>query len=292
MPELPDLEAYREALAPRVIGQPIRALRFANPFLLRSVQPRPGALVGQTVREVRRLGKRLALGVDGDLWLVLHLMLAGRLQWLAPGAKLPGKLGLLAIDFANGTLALTEAGSKRRASVHIVAGEAALAAHDPGGVEPLAVDGPAFVAALRAENHTLKRALTNPHQLAGIGNAYSDEILHRARLSPLQTTAKLTDDAALRLHAATVAVLTEWRDRLGAEARAAWPSKVTAFRPEMAVHGKFGQPCPVCGSPVQRIVNGEHECNYCARCQTEGRLLADRALSKLLHDLWPRTLAE
>ncbi len=292
MPELPDIDAYCLALSTRVLGQPVRALRFANPFVLRSVAPRPDTLIGQPVRNVRRLGKRIALGFDGDLWLVLHLMIAGRLQWKPPGQKIPAKLGLLAVDFDRGTLLMTEAGSKRRASVHIVSDEAALAAHDPGGVEPLQVPTDAFIAALQTENHTLKRALTNPKQIAGIGNAYSDEILHRARLSPLLTTAKLSAEAGARLHHATVAVLGEWRDRLCAEATAAWPEKVTAFRPEMAVHGKFGQPCPDCGSPVQRIVYAENECNYCARCQTDGRLLADRALSKLLHDLWPRTLAE
>ena len=292
MPELPDLEAYRTALQPRIVGQVLTAIRFPHPFVLRTVTPRPDVLVGKRVLETRRLGKRLVLGFEQELWLVLHLMIAGRLQWKQSGQKIAPKLGMMALDFATGTLLLTEAGTKRRASVHVVQGDMALAAHDPGGIEVLQADLQTFAQKLRQENHTLKRALANPHTFAGIGNAYSDEILHRARLSPLQTTARLDDASVENLYVATVQVLTAFRDRLCAEAMQAWPQKVTAFRPEMAVHGKFGQPCPVCQAPVQRIVYADNECNYCARCQTGGRLLADRALSQLLKDSWPKTLPE
>lgn len=292
MPELPDLEAYRTALQPRIGGATLRGVRLGNPFVLRTVTPRPDVLAGRAVHSIRRLGKRLALGLDGDYWLIVHLMVAGRLQWLAVDAKIPKKLGLLALDFASGTLLLTEAGTKRRAAVHIVDSEAALKAHDPGGVEPLTASVAEYAVQLRRKNQTLKRALTDPRAFSGIGNAYSDEILHRAGLSPLLTTARLDDAAVLALRGAAVAVLGAWRDRLGAEAAAAWPHRVTAFRPEMAVHGKFGQPCPQCAAPVQRIVYADNECNYCARCQTGGRLLADRALSRLLKDLWPKTLDE
>lgn len=290
MPELPDIEAYRTALESRVLAQKLIGLRWGNPFVLRTVAPKPEQLVGRSVQSVRRIGKRVALGLDGDLFVVLHLMIAGRLQWQASGARMPGKLGLAALDFVDGTLLLTEAGTQRRASVHLVAGEAALAEHDPGGIEPLTADLPTFAARLRAGNHTLKRALTDPHAFAGIGNAYSDEILHAARLSPLQTTQRLTDADVAALHRAVVDVLALWRDRLCTEAAVTWPQKVTAFRAEMAVHGKFGQPCPVCQSPVQRIVYATNACNYCARCQTGGKLLADRALSRLLKDLWPKTV--
>jgi formamidopyrimidine-DNA glycosylase len=292
MPELPDISAYREALALRVEGTALERVRLASPFLLRTVEPALGECEGRRVVGVRRLGKRIVLALDGELFLVLHLMIAGRLRWLEREAKLPGKLGLAAFDFERGTLVLTEAGTKRRASLHVVRGERALAAHDRGGIEVLECTRAQFEAALGRENHTLKRALTDPRLFSGIGNAYSDEILHRARLSPLQWTTRLDADERLRLFEAVRGVLGEWTERLVGEARTRWPEKVTAFREEMAVHGKFGQACPVCGEKVQRIVYAENECNYCARCQTAGRLLADRALSKLLHGDWPRTLEE
>jgi len=292
MPELPDITAYREALAARIDGTRLEHVRLASPFLLRTVEPPLGDCEGRRVLGVWRLGKRIVIALEEELFLVLHLMIAGRLRWLERGAKLPGKLGLAAFDFESGTLALTEAGTKRRASLHVVRGESGLAAHDRGGIEVLECSEVEFEAALARENHTLKRALTDPRLFSGIGNAYSDEILHRARLSPLQWTSRLDAGERAQLFEATRAVLGEWVAKFVGEARARWPEKVTAFREEMAVHGKFGKPCPVCAEPVQRIVYAENECNYCARCQTQGRLLADRALSRLLHGDWPRTLEE
>jgi formamidopyrimidine-DNA glycosylase len=292
VPELPDLEAYRRALDARVVGQPIEAVTIAHPFLLRTAAPPIDAIVGRRVRELRRVGKRLVLALDGDLFVVVHLMIAGRFQWIGRGAKPPGRITLAAFDFPDGRLVLTEAGTRRRASLHVVQGERDLAALDPGGTEPLEIDLATFERLLTRENHTLKRVLTDPKTFAGIGNAYSDEILHRAKLSPLAQTAKLAPDAIAQLYTAMREVLLEWTTRLGDEASRAWPAKVTAFRPEMAVHGRFGQPCPVCGAPVQRIVYAENECNYCARCQTGGRILADRALSRLLKASFPRTLDE
>lgn len=293
MPELPDLTVYLEALRSRIVGQALERARLASPFLLRTFEPPLAAAEGQIVRGIDRLGKRLVFELgDSELFLVLHLMIAGRLRWQKQGAKLPGKLGLAAFDFPNGTLVLTEAGSKKRAALHVVRGRAALASHDPGGVEPLACDLEEFTAALQREKRTLKRALTDPHLFSGIGNAYSDEILHRARMSPFVLTSRLDDPAIARLFAATREVLLEWIARLRAEAGDKFPERVTAFRPEMAVHGRYGQPCPVCGAPVQRILYAENEANYCAACQTGGKLLADRALSRLLKDDWPRSLEE
>ena len=292
MPELPDLEAYRRALRPRIVGQPIERVAVTHPFLLRTALPPVDAIEGRRVVDVRRLGKRIVLALEHGLFVVLHLMVAGRLRWLATDARPPARITLARFDFPAGRLVLTEAGTRRRASMHVVEGEAALSALDPGGVEPLACDLATFAAILARGNHTLKRALTDPRALAGIGNAYSDEILHRAQLSPLALTGKLEADAVARLYTAMREVLTEWTARLSREADAAFPEKVTAFRPEMAVHGRFGQPCPVCGAPVQRIVHAENECNYCARCQTGERILADRALSRLLKDSFPRTLDE
>ena len=290
MPELPDLEAYRHALAPRIVGQPVERVTLLHPFLLRTATPPIDAVVGRRVAGVRRLGKRIVLALEGELFLVVHLMIAGRFQWLAHDAKPPGRITLGTFDFPEGRLALTEAGTKRRASLHVVQGERDLAALDPGGVEPLECDLATFERLLTRENHTLKRALTDPKAFAGIGNAYSDELLHRAKLSPLAQTSKLAPEEIARLFTATREVLVEWTTRLRDEAERAWPVKVTAFRPEMAVHGRFGKPCPVCGAPVQRIVYAENECNYCARCQTGGRILADRALSRLLKASFPRTL--
>jgi len=292
VPEYPDVIVYVERLAALVGGQRLERVRVASPFLLRTVEPPLTAAEGRTVVDVRRVGKRIALGLDGDLWLVIHLMIAGRLRWRPPGAKLPGKVGLAAFDFAPGTVLFTEASPKKRASLHVVAGQAGLDALDPGGLEVIGSSVDDFGAALGRENHTLKRALTDPHILSGIGNAYSDEILHRARLSPFQLVRNLDDDELARLHRAAIDVLVEWADRLRAEAGDGLPEKVTAFRDEMAVHGKYRQPCPVCGAPVQRIVYAENEANYCARCQTGGRVLADRALSRLLKQNWPRTLEE
>ncbi len=292
MPELPDVTVYLEALERRVAGARLERVRLLTPFLLRSVDPPIAAVTGKGVTGVRRLGKRIVLALEDGLFLVIHLMIAGRLHWRAAGAKPPGKIGLAAFDFSTGTLLLTEAGTKRRASLEVVRGEAALRALDPGGLEPLDAELAAFRAALVAENHTLKRTLTDPRVLSGIGNAYSDEILHRARLSPVKQTQALTDDEIGRLHDATRAVLTEWIARLRAETGEGFPEKVTAFRPEMAVHGRYGKPCPTCGAPVQRIVYADNETNYCARCQTGGRMLADRSLSRLLHADWPRTLEE
>jgi formamidopyrimidine-DNA glycosylase len=292
MPELPDITVYVEALERRIIGERLDAVRVRSPFLLRTFDPPLDSVRGSKVREVRRLGKRIAIGLGDDLWLVLHLMIGGRLHWKAPGAKLATKHALAAFDFANGTLLLTEGGTKHRASLHVVRGEEAMRAHDPGGLEVLSATPDEFVAVLRQQNHTLKRALTDPRLLSGIGNAYSDEILHRARLSPLALTQKLTADQVERLYAATREVLLEWVERLRAEAGDGFPEKVTAFRPEMAVHGRFGEPCPVCGAPVQRIRYADNETNYCPGCQTGGRILADRSLSRLLKEDWPRHLDE
>jgi len=292
LPELPDVELYVEHLQRRIAGEKLLGVRLRSPFLLRTVHPRLADAVGKKVVDVRRMGKRIVLELDGELFLVLHLMIAGRLQWKPPGAKPPGRIGLAAFDFPSGTLLLTEAATKKRASLHVVRGTTTLAASDPGGLEPLGSSPAAFREALLRENHTLKRALTDPHLFSGIGNAYSDEILHRARLSPVKTTRMLKDEELARLHAATQTVLTEWTDRLRAQAGDVFPAKVTAFRPEMAVHGRYGKPCPACGKPVQRIVHAQNEVNYCAVCQTGGKLLADRGLSRLLHEDWPRTLEE
>ena len=292
MPELPDLTVYLEALEARVLGRPLERVRIASPFLLRTVEPPLADLDGQAVRALRRAGKRLVLAFDGERFLVLHLMIAGRLRWKPRGAPIPRRLGLAAFDFPTGTLMLTEASKKKRAALHVLQGEAALAALAGGGLEVLASDLAAFREAVTRERHTLKRALTDPRLLAGIGNAYSDEILHRARLSPVRLTDRLDDDEMRRLFDATRATLSEWTERLRAEAGGDFPEKVTAFRPGMAVHGRYGQPCPACGSPVQRIVHAENETNYCPACQTEGKLLADRSLSRLLHADWPRTLEE
>ncbi len=297
MPELPDIEVYLAALRPRIVGQPLEKLRLASPFVLRTVEPPPSALEGRRVEDVQRLGKRIVLAFEGGLFAVIHLMVAGRLRWKPrntkhAGAKLPGKLGLAAFDFPDGTLLLTEAGSKKRASIHLAAGEEGLAAHDRGGLEVLVAELPAFAAALTTGNHTLKRALTDPHLLSGIGNAYSDEILHRAKLSPFKPARNLSPEEMTRLYEATRAVLTEWTERLRAEVGEGFPEKVTAFHEGMAVHGRYGQPCPVCGTPVQRIVYADNEANYCPECQTGGRLLADRALSQLLRGDWPKTLEE
>jgi formamidopyrimidine-DNA glycosylase len=290
MPELPDVVIYLERLEARLLGRTLVRARVLNPFVLRSVDPPLAEAEGRHVTGLRRIGKRIVLRFDGELFLVIHLMIAGRLRWLAVGAKPPGKISLASFEFADGQLVLTEAGSKRRASLHLVRGAGALAAFDRGGLEPLDIDVAAFGARLRSENHTLKRALTDPRLFSGIGNAYSDEILHRAQLSPLQQTARLADADVVRLHAATRAVLLEWTDRLRAEAGDGFPEKVTAFREGMAVHGRFGEPCPVCGAPVQRIRYADNETNYCARCQTGGRVLADRSLSRLLGADWPRSI--
>ena len=292
MPELPDVELYVHALRPRIVGQTIRAVRLSTPFLLRSVDPPLAAAEGRRVVGVSRLGKRIVIELDGELFLVIHLMIAGRFRWKAPGTKVPGKVGLLAIDFDEGTLILTEAGTKRRASLHVVQGRDALAQHDPGGIEVLDIPLATFAGALRRENHTLKRALTDPHVFSGIGNAYSDEILHAARLSPFKQTQAIEEEEVARLFEAVQSTLTGWAARLREETGDGFPEKVTAFREGMAVHGRYGQPCPVCGSPVQRVVYADNEANYCATCQTGGRLLADRSLSRLLRDDWPRTLEE
>ena len=292
MPELPDVEVYVACLESRVTGRELTRIRLLRPFVLRSVTPPLDAAHGATVRGVRRLGKRIVLALTGDLFLVVHLMIAGRLRWRDGGAAIPKKLGLAAFDFATGTLLLTEAGSIKRASLHLVAGESGLETHDRGGIDVLVADRDAFAEALTCENHTVKRSLTDPRLFSGIGNAYSDEILHAARLSPLKLTSRLTADEVARLHDAAQATLRTWVDRLRGEAGDGFPEKVTAFHSAMAVHGRFGKPCPVCGSPVQRIVYASNEANYCAACQTGGRLLADRALSRLLGRDWPRSLEE
>jgi formamidopyrimidine-DNA glycosylase len=292
MPELPDILMYLEALQRRIVGQTLERIRLASPFLLRSVQPPLEATHGKTVRTIRRLGKRIAIGLDGDLFLVLHLMIAGRLHWKPPRTKLPGRVGLAAFDFSPGMLLLTEASSKKRASLHLVVGESALCDLDPGGLDVLRAEYAAFRAALTRENHTLKRALTDPHLFDGIGNAYSDEILHRGRLSPVQLTQRLAEEEIERLFRATQDTLSEWIARLRREAGDGFPEHVSAFRDGMAVHGRYGKPCPDCRASVQRIVYAENETNYCARCQTGGKLLADRALSQLLKRDWPRTLDE
>jgi formamidopyrimidine-DNA glycosylase len=292
MPELPDVELYLHALRPRVLGERIERVRIGNPFIFRTYDPPVLAIEGSEIVDLRRLGKRLVFALPGDLFMILHLMIAGRLRWRNRGAAIPAKVGLAAFDFAAGTLLLTEAGSKRQASIHVVRGAAALAEHDPGGLEVLDIDQAAFAARLVAGNHTLKRVLTDPHVFSGIGNAYSDEILHAARLSPLKLTAALTPEEIERLYHATREILQIWVERLQQQAGDEFPEKVTAFRGEMAVHGKYGKPCPVCGDPVQRIVYAANEANYCSRCQTEGRLLSDRALSRLLGRDWPKTLEE
>jgi len=292
MPELPDVTVYVEALTDLVVGRRVEKVRLRSFFLVRTPEPPVSAAEGRTVREVRRLGKRIVFGLDDDLFLVFHLMIAGRFKWRKRGAGIPGRRGLAAFDFPHGTLLVTEMGTKKRASLHIVEGEAAVAEFDRGGTEPLAASATEFRAALVAGNHTLKRALTDPRILSGIGNAYSDEILHRARLSPFRRTGDLGDGEHGRLRAAAREVLEEWTDRLRAKAKGKLPEKVTAFQAEMAVHGKYGEACPVCGAKVQRVVYAENEMNYCARCQTGGRLLADRSLSRLLKDDWPGTIDE
>jgi formamidopyrimidine-DNA glycosylase len=292
MPELPDVEVYVESLDRRIRGEKLVGIRLRSPFLLRSVAPPLATANGRAVTGVRRIGKRIVIDLDGGLHLVVHLMIAGRFSWEKPGAKLPGKIGLAAFDFSSGTLLLREAGTKKRASLHLVEGDEALRAFDRGGLEVIGAPAAAFREALLRENHTLKRSLTDPRLFSGIGNAYSDEILHRARLSPMKQTSRLDDAEIARLHAATQEVLELWTRRLREEAGGDFPRHVTAFREGMAVHGRFREPCPECGAPVQRIVYAENECNYCARCQNEGRLLADRALSRLLKSDWPRTLEE
>jgi formamidopyrimidine-DNA glycosylase len=292
MPELPDIAAYISALEPRIVGQPLVRVRLANVFLLRTVQPPLSDVEGRTVRQLRRIGKRIGIGVDGDLWLVLHLMIAGRLHWRVAEAKLSGRQNLAAFDFPNGSLVLTEAGTKRRASLHVLGGEVALRAMDPGGIDVFASDFESFRSALSAENRTLKRALTDPRLLSGIGNAYSDEILHAAQLSPIALTHKLQPQEWERLFDATRNTLRTWMDRLRFEAAAGFPEKVTAFRKGMAVHGRYREPCPRCGEKILRIRYADNETNYCARCQTSGKVLADRGLSRLLGSDWPRTLEE
>jgi formamidopyrimidine-DNA glycosylase len=292
MPELPDIAAYISALEPRIVGQPLERVRLASAFLLRTVEPPVGDVEGRMVQALGRIGKRIAIGVEGDLWLVLHLMIAGRLHWRAAGTRLAGRQSLAAFDFPNGSLVLTEAGTKRRASLHVVAGEEGLRAIDPGGIDIFASDLVSFRAALTEENRTLKRALTDPRLLSGIGNAYSDEILHAAQLSPVTLTHRLKQDEWERLFDATRNTLALWTARLRAEAGDGFPEKVTAFRKDMAVHGRYGLACPRCGEKIQRIRYADNETNYCARCQTGGRVLADRSLSRLLREDWPRTLEE
>ncbi|HEX4915574.1 MAG TPA: DNA-formamidopyrimidine glycosylase family protein [Vicinamibacterales bacterium] len=292
MPELPDIELYLHALRPRIVNQRLERIRIASPFLVRSVDPPIDQAHGKVVIGVRRLGKRVVWQLEGDLFLVIHLMIAGRFKALDRGAKIPGKVGLAAFDFPELTLILTEAGSQRRASLYVVRGEAQLAAHDPGGLEVLTASVDEFAAALTRENHTLKRALTDPHLLSGIGNAYSDEILHAAKMSPMLLTSKLSLQQIEHLHVHTIGVLTKWRDGLIAETGERFPVKVTAFREGMAAHGRYGKPCPVCGTPIQRIQYAANEANYCPTCQTGGKLLADRGLSRLLKDDWPKSLEE
>lgn len=292
MPELPDILAYMRALESRIVGEQLQRVRIASPFVLRTAQPPLEQAEGRTVKEMRRIGKRIAIGVDSDLWLVLHLMIAGRLHWRPPGAKLGGRQNIAALDFPNGSLVLTEAGSKKRASLHVIAGEEGLQACDPGGIDVFSGDLKSFRAALTAENRALKRALTDPRVLSGIGNAYSDEILHAAQLSPIALTHKLDSDEWERLFKATRETLQSWVDRLRSEASVKFPEKVTAFREDMAVHGRYGKPCPRCGEKILRIRYADNETNYCARCQTGGKVLADRSLSRLLGSDWPRTLEE
>ena len=292
MPELPDVELYLSALRPRIVGQILERVRLATPFLLRSVDPPLEAASGRRVVGVRRIGKRIVWELEGELFLVFHLMIAGRFKWRDRGATVPRRLGLAAFDFPDATVLLTEAATQKRASLHLVQGEAALAAMDPAGIDVMKTGREAFADALQRENHTLKRALTDPRLFSGIGNAYSDEILHRAKLSPFRLTRQLAPDEIDALRVAAIETLTEWTTRLQQHAAGSFPEKVTAFQEGMAVHGRFGKPCPRCGTPVQRIVHGEHEANYCPTCQTEGKLLADRALSKLLKDDWPRTVEE
>jgi len=292
VPELPDIAAYICALEPRIVGQPLERVRLASPFLVRTATPPISNVDGRVVRELRRIGKRIAIGVEGDLWLVLHLMIAGRLHWRPQGAKLSGRQSLAAFDFPNGSLVLTEAGTKRRASLHVLIGDEGLRSVDPGGIDAFTGDLDLFRAALSAENRTLKRALTDPRLVSGIGNAYSDEILHAAQLSPVALTHKLSQPEWERLFAATCEILRLWTDRLCSEAKVEFPEKVTAFRKGMAVHGRYGEPCPRCGEKIQRIRYADNETNYCARCQTGGKLLADRGLSRLLRDDWPRTVDE
>ena len=292
MPELPDITAYLAALEPRIVSQRLEHVRIASAFLLRTVQPPVASVEGRVVRELRRIGKRIAIGLEGDVWLVLHLMIAGRLHWRPAGAKLGGRQNLAAFDFPNGSLVLTEAGSKRRASLHLFEGEAALRSIDPGGIDVLSSDLKTFRDALTVENRTLKRALTDPRILSGVGNAYSDEILHAAQLSPVALTHKLKPEEWERLYDGTQSTLRLWVKRLGDEAKAEFPEKVTAFRKDMAVHGRYGMPCPRCGEPIQRIRYADNETDYCVRCQTGGKLLADRSLSRLLKSDWPRTLDE
>jgi formamidopyrimidine-DNA glycosylase len=292
MPELPDVTVYIEALERRIVGQPLEAVRIVSPSLLKTARPPIRSAEGRKALHLRRLGKRIAIGLEGDLWLVLHLMIAGRLHWRERGAKLARKVAHAAFDFPNGSLVLTEFGPKKRASLHVVEGEAGIAAHDPGGLEVLDADLEAFRMALLSENHTLKRALTDPRRFSGIGNAYSDEILHAARLSPIAMTRTLSPDEVERLYHTTRATLADWTERLRAEMGDGFPEKVTAFRPDMAVHGKYQKPCPVCGTPIQRIRYADNETSYCPRCQTDGRLLADRAFSRLLGKDFPRTIEE
>ena len=292
MPELPDVAVYIEALERRVVGRTLQRIRLSSPFVLRTAVPPISSVEGKRVVGIRRIGKRIVLVLEHDLFLVIHLMIAGRFRWLAPGNKPPGRITLAIFDFRDGAVAFTEAGTKRRASLHLVQGEAALAAFDAGGLDVFATDLAAFAQRLKSENHTLKRALTDPRLFSGIGNAYSDEILHRAKLSPIAMTSALSEEQIVRLHEATRATLAEWTERLRAEASGGFPEKVTAFRDGMAVHGRYGKPCQVCGAPVQRIVYAENETNYCPRCQTGGRVLADRALSRLLHKSWPRNIDE
>lgn len=292
MPELPDIETYLAALAPRVLGRPIMALRIRSPFVLRTVEPPASAIPGHAVQTLRRLGKRIVFGLDDDLFLVIHLMIAGRLKWKAPGAVLPTRIGLLALDFEHASLLLTEVSKKQRASLHILRGAAALQQLDPGGIDVLTADVRSFGATLTLENHTLKRALTDPKLFSGIGNAYSDEILFAARLSPLALTSRLSEAEIGRLHRATREILTTWTERLKADAKDGFPEKVTAFREGMAVHGRFRKPCTDCGAPIQRIRYAENEVNYCPKCQTGGKVLADRAMSRLLKEDWPRSLEE
>jgi len=292
MPELPDITVYIACLEPRIVGRALESARVASPFLLRTVDPPLASAAGRRVVGLRRIGKRIAVALEGDLFLVLHLMIAGRLHWRAPGARLGAKRDLAGFWFPEGTLVLTEAGSKRRASLHVVSGETGVQAMDPGGLEVLDCDESAFAKALTSENHTLKRALTDPRLFSGIGNAYSDEVLHRARLSPVAMTRALSASQISDLYSATRATLREWIGRLRDQAGDDFPEKVTAFRPGMAVHGRYREPCPTCGAPIQRIVHADNETNYCARCQTDGKILADRALSRLLKGDWPRSLDE